>query len=205
MPIGTVLSVMASRHASRSPPVDKSITVSAVQRSAHFNFPLPRRCQMKPVTPHVGVDFGATGPADGHGVQLVGEVVAVGRITKRPGHFVTNLLGRQMGLSFGDPAHFFGHGAKASMFQLSDGDKPSGAMARMGSVYGHVPDTRRDETLSTSRPGRKSQAVLSRLWHARSVRTGIRSRTAHLRRIGKHPGVVPGDGLGRWLQAEAGW
>ena len=72
--------MIAHRVAFRSPPVDKSITVSAPHRSAHCSFSTSssvrmtnRRCA------HVGVDLGERRPADAHRLELVLQVNFVGR------------------------------------------------------------------------------------------------------------------------------
>ena len=99
--MGTVLlRMIASRQASRSPPVERSITVSAPQRSAQlqlFDFFVGAGRDRRGA--HVGVDLGLRRPADGHRIELVAQVHVVGRNDHAPGgDFVAHLLGRQMRL-----------------------------------------------------------------------------------------------------------
>ena len=103
-----------------------------------------------------------------------------------------------MGLSFGDPAHFFGHGAKAGMFQLSDGDKAFWSNGTNGLGSAAMSQTPFGMTLHRPAIGKKvPSGLVRRLWHARCVRTGIGSRTAHFRRIGKASWCGPGGDGGR--------
>jgi hypothetical protein len=97
VPMGTVEAArMAARVASRSPPVDRSITVSAPQRSAQLQLlHLVGGAGRHRARAHVGVDLGEAGAADGHGVQVVLEVHPVGRDDHAArGHLVAHLLGR---------------------------------------------------------------------------------------------------------------
>ncbi len=71
---------------------------------------------------HVGVDLGLGRPADGHGVELVAQVIDVGGDDHAPGgDFVAHLLGRQVGLALGHPAHLGRDQAQAGVFELGDG------------------------------------------------------------------------------------
>ena len=120
--MGTVeFRMIASRHSSRLPPVERSITVSAPQRSAHLSFSTSAsvRCRRNRRRAHIGVYFGERSPADGHRFKLVLQMHLVGGNDHPPRrHFNANLFGSKVRLAKRHPLHLGRNPARTPFFKL---------------------------------------------------------------------------------------
>ena len=115
---------------------------------------------------HVGVDLGLGGTADGHRVELIAEVIDVGRDNHPPGgDLVADLLGTQVPLTLGHSFHLRGHGAQPSVLELSDRGEAFGRLPGLGRLVTRFGPRPQCPVVGHEVPGR----LVGRQRHAGSV------------------------------------
>ena len=141
MPIGTgEASMMAWRMASMSPPVERSMTVSAPRWTAVCSFSSSSSTLLVTAElPMLALILHVRGDADAHRLEPLGEVDLVGGDDHAAaGHLVADQFGVEV-LALGDEAHLVGDDALAGGFELRHGDRPftNGARSRGGQHEAH--------------------------------------------------------------------
>ena len=134
MPIGTgEASMMAWRMASMSPPVERSITVSAPRWTAVCSFSSSSSILLVTAElPMLALILHLRGDADAHRLQPFGQMDLVGRDDHAAaGDLVADQLGVEV-FALGDETHLVGDDALAGGFHLRHGRQPFLNKARSG-------------------------------------------------------------------------